>query len=52
MNTNEFETAETEAARLRMEDIHPNMSGEDKIRALAEILRVLRGEAERDGEQQ
>ena len=45
MNTpNEFETPETEAAPVRIEDIHPNMTGENKRRALEEILRVLRGE--------
>ena len=45
MNTpNEVETPEAEAAPVRIEDIHPNMTGEEKRRALEEILRVLRGE--------
>lgn len=44
---NEFETP-PESAPLRIEDIRPEMTGEDKRRALAEILRVLRGAPEGD----
>ena len=29
---------------IQMEDIHARMSGEDKMRAMDEIARVLRGE--------
>jgi hypothetical protein len=35
-----------EAEPVRLEDIRPEMTGDQKQRALEEILRVLRGEKE------
>jgi hypothetical protein len=36
---------ETIETPIRMEDIHPSMTEEDRQRALDEIKRVLRGDA-------